>query len=142
MGIEGIRSKKTPYQGMWIFLPLMVLPSVVLTWLFYYVIAKWQSRFGWDLNWATAKIFGCGCGVAYHIICALTGVFDEDRLAVKKRLKEFSENIVVSVKLAFSCYCEDVKTLGLAYWIDLAVIGLNAGIFVDAIFDYLALRGF
>ena len=35
----------------------------------------------------------------------------------------------------------DVKTLGLALWIDLAVIGLNAGVFADALRDYLLLRG-
>lgn len=138
----GLKTKKTPYQGLWIFLPMMVLPSVVLTWLFNYVISKWQPQFGRELNWATAKIFGCGCGIAYHVICGLMGVFEEDHQAVKLRVKEFRANIVASFKLAFTCYLEDVKTLGLAYWIDMAVIAVNAGIFVDAIFDYLALRGF
>lgn len=137
----GIKTDKSPYYGLWIFLPIMVLPSIVITWVLYLVIMKWQARFGQELNWASAKIFGCGCGVAFHIICWLTGVFEEDVQAVKKRLKEFSENIVVSMKLAFSCYWEDVKTLGLALWIDLAVIGLNVGIFLDAILDYLTLRG-
>lgn len=138
----GIKSKKTPYQGLWVFLPMMILPSVVITWLLFFVIDKWQPQFGDQLNWATAKVFGCGCGVLFHFSCWLMGVFEEDCQAVKKRLKEFSENIVVSVKLAFSCYWEDVKTLGLAFWIDFAVIGLNAGIFLDALLDYLGMRGF
>ena len=56
-------------------------------------------------------------------------------------MKEFGENIVVSARLAFSCYWEDVKSLGVAFWIDFAVVALNAWIFVDAILDYLALRG-
>ena len=138
----GIKSKKTPYQGLWVFLPMMILPSVVITLLLYFVIAKWQGRFGQELNWATAKIFGCGCGIMFHISCWLMGVFTDDYMAVKLRMKEFSENIVVSAKLAFSCYWEDVKSLGLAFWIDVAVIVANAAIFVDAIVTYLVLRGF
>ena len=138
----GIKTKKTPYQGLWVFLPLMVLPSVVLTWLFWHVISMWQPQFGNELNWAAAKIFGCGCGIAYHIICWLTDVFTEDYLAMKSRMAELSENLKVSFKLALSCYWEDVKSLGLAIWIDYAVIGLNAGIFLDAVFDYLSIRGF
>lgn len=138
----GIKSKKTPYQGLWVLLPMMILPSVVITLLLYFVIAKWQGRFGQELNWATAKIFGCGCGIMFHISCWLMGVFTDDYMAVKLRMKEFSENIVVSAKLAFSCYWEDVKALGLAFWIDVAVIVANAAIFVDAIVTYLVLRGF
>ncbi len=136
-----ITPKKSPYRGLWIFLIVMVLPSLVLTALFYWAISQWQPRYGAELNWATAKIFGCGCGILFHFACWLAGVFKEDLQAVKNRLKEFFANIVVSASLAFSCYWEDVKALGLAFWIDFAVIALNAGIFLDAILDYIALRG-
>lgn len=136
----GIKSKKTPYQGLWIFLPVMVLPSVVITLLLYYVISLRQPQFGQELNWASAKIFGCGSGILFHFSCWLMGVFKEDFQAVKTRVKEFCANVVVSFRLAFSCYWEDVKTLGLAYWIDFAVVALNIGIFVDAVLDYLAIR--
>jgi len=138
----GIKSKKTPYEGLWIFLPMMVLPSICITVLLYLVIAKWQPQFGFALNWATAKAIGCGCGILFHFSCWLMGVFAEDFRAVKNRLKEFFVNIVVSARLAFSCYWEDVKTLGLCFWIDFALVALNAGVFVDAILDYLTLRGF
>ena len=137
----GLKTKKTPYEGLWIFLPMMVLPSVVITWLLYFVISRWQPQYLDALNWATAKIFGCGAGILFHFGCWLMGAFSDDFKAVKTRLKEFCANIVVSFRLAFSCYWEEVKTLGLAYWIDVAVIALNAGVFVDAILDYLAIRG-
>ena len=137
----GVKTKKTPYDGLWIFLPIMFVPSVVITVLLYFVIHKWQSRFGVDLNWATAKIFGFGSGMLFHCGCWIAGAFKEDFKAVKTRLKEFRENVVVSVKLAFTCYWDDVKTLGLMYWIDVAVVGLNAYIFVDALLDFLTMRG-
>lgn len=138
----GIKSKKTPYQGLWIFLPVMVLPSVFITALLYFVIARWQPQFGFELNWATARAIGCGSGVLFHFSCWITGVFREDFEAVRKRLKEFFANIVVSVRLAFFCYWEDVKNLGLCLWIDLAVITLNAGVCIDGILDFLTLRGY
>lgn len=137
----GLKSKKTPYQGLWIFVPIMFLPSVVITLLLYFVINRWQPQYGVELNWAAAKIFGCGSGILFHMGCWIAGAFKEDFMAVKTRLKEFCANIVVSFKLAFSCYWEDVKTLGLAYWIDVAIIFLNIGIFVEAILDYIAIRG-
>ena len=137
----GLKSKQTPYEGWWIFLPMMVLPSVLITWLIYFVVSKWQPQYAGELNWATAKVFGCGSGMLFHFSCWLAGAFSDDFKAVKIRLKEFCDNIVVSFRLAFSCYWEDVKTLGLMYWIEVAIIGLNAGIFVDALLDFLALRG-
>ena len=138
----GLKSKETPYQGLWIFIPMMVLPSVALTWIFYLVIARWQPQYSVELNFASAKIFGCGCGMLFHFSCWLMGVFTEDFQAVKKRLKEFFENVVVSLSLAFTCYWEDVKTLGLAYWIDVALVGLNIGVFADAVLDFMTMRGF
>ena len=138
----GLKSKKTPYQGLWIILLILALPSVALTWIFYVAISNFQAHLPQEVNWASAKIFGCGCGILFHISCWLTGSFKEDAEAVKKRLKEFFANIVVSARLAFSCYWEDVKTLGLALWIDYAVIGLNIYIFADALLDFLTLRGF
>lgn len=139
--MEGVSTKKSPYQGLWIFLPIMFAPSVVITAILYFVIARWQPQYIAEFNWATAKMFGFGSGILFHFCCWIAGAFKQDFRAVKTRLKEFFENIVVSPKLAFTCYWDDVKTLGLAFWIDMAVVGLNAYIFVDALLDYLAIRG-
>ncbi len=119
----------------------MILPSVIITWILYGVIFSLQPQYGEELNWATAKIFGCGSGILFHASCWLMGVFREDYLAMKTRLKELFANIVVSARMAFSLYWDDVKNLGLAFWIDFAIVALNAGVFVDALLDYLALRG-
>ncbi len=138
--IIGVREKKTPYEGMWIFIPVLILPSVVFTVIFYSVISHLQPQYSTELNLASAKILGCGIGILFHISCWLTNVFTEDFLAVKERLREFSENIAVSLSLALKCYIEDVRTLGLAFWIDLAVVAGNIWIFADALLTYLSLR--
>ena len=61
--------------------------------------------------------------------------------AVKTRLKEFSTNLSVSLKFALKWYWDDVKTLGLALYIDLALLGINIYVFADALQDYFALGG-
>lgn len=139
--MEGVSTKKSPYHGLWIFIPMMVLPSVVITLILYFAIARWQPQYGTELNWASAKTFGCGCGILFHFGCWIAGAFKADIKAVKTRLKEFCANIVASPKLAFSCYWDDVKTLGLAYWIDVAIIGLNIYVFADALLTFLRMRG-
>lgn len=135
-------SQKSPYKGLWIFIIMMILPSVALTFVLFAAINLFQARFGFDLNFATAKALGCGMGTLYHICCWLYGAFKEDFEAVKIRWKEFFFNLGISPRLAFKWYFEDLKVLGAAFWIDLAIVLGNLYICVDAVFDYIALRGF
>ncbi|MBO5039941.1 MAG: hypothetical protein J6D09_02455 [Clostridia bacterium] len=135
------KPKKTPYQGLWAFILFMLLPSVVMTSLSFGAMMKWQGRFGADFNWASAKAVGCGLGILFHISCIIIGAFTEDFNAVKTRLKEFIANLSASPKTAFKWYWQDVKTLGLAFYIDLALVGINIYVFVDALQDYFALNG-
>ncbi len=125
--------KKSPYQGIFIKVIVLVLPPVVLTWLFYGVITRWQSWYSYELNWASAKALGCGLGGLFHLSCWISGAFRQDFRAVKERLKEFFENVSVSLGLAFTWYLRDVKTLGLAFWIDISVMAVNFVIFIDAV---------
>ncbi len=136
-----IKPKKSPYKGLWAFTLFMLLPSVVMTLLAFSAIDKWQGRFGDEFNWAMAKTIGFGLGICFHISCAIVGAFTEDFRAVKTRLSEFFANLKASPKTAFKWYWEDVKTLGLAFWIDVALIGFNVYVFVDALNDYFALNG-
>lgn len=131
-------SKKSPYNGFWIFLIMMVLPSVAFTGIFYAVIMKFQGNFGVNLNWTTAKIFGCGIGVIFHLGCWISGAFRKDINVVKARLKEFFSNIVISPKLAFKWYFDDLKTSGVAFWLDMAIVGINLYICIDAVLDYIS----
>ena len=135
------KPKKSPYQGLWAFILFMLLPSVVMTAICYFVIMKWQPQFGRDLNYASAKVVGFGLGICFHFSCILVGAFKEDFEAVKTRLKEFSTNLSVSLKFALKWYWDDVKTLGLALYIDLALLGINIYVFADALQDYFALGG-
>ena len=135
------KPKKSPYQGLWAFILFMLLPSIIMTLIAYGALSKWQGRFGEELNFASAKTIGFGLGILFQISCIMVGAFTEDFNAVKTRLKEFFSNLSASPRTAFKWYWEDVKTLGLAFYIDIALLGLNVYVFVDALTDYFALRG-
>ncbi len=135
------KPKKTPYQGLWAFILYMTLPSLACTLVSYYAFMEYQGQFSQELNLASAKIIGCGIGAVFHLSCWIMGAFTEDFGAVKYRLKEFLSNVSVSLGSAFKWYIDDVKTYGLAFWIDLSIVGLNLWIFIDALSDYLSLRG-
>ncbi len=136
-----ISPKKSPYHGIWIFVPMLILPSVLLTLLFYAVISGSQVQFGNELNWASAKIFGCGLGALFHLSCMIVGAFSEDYKAVKTRVKEFFSYIFILPKVAFAGYWDDLKTLGVAFWIDFAIVAGNFAIFADALMTFLKIIG-
>lgn len=134
------KPKKSPYQGLWAFILFMILPSVVMTLIAYAAISRYQGHYGKEFNVAMAKVFGFGLGILFHISCIMVGAFTEDFIAVKTRLKEFVSNLSVSPGFALKWYWEDVKTLGLAFWIDLALLGFNVYVFADALSDYFAMN--
>lgn len=135
------KPKKSPYHGLWAFILFMILPSVLMTLLSYSAISKFQPQFGREFNLAMAKTIGFGLGILFHASCWIVGAFNEDFNAVKTRLKELVSNLNISLKFALKCYIEDVKTLGLAFWIDVGLIGINVWVFADALSDYFAMNG-
>ncbi len=135
------KPEKSPYKGQLLVTFFLILPSVLLTALFYSAIVMYQSKYGFEFNFASAKILGCGCGIAFHMICFLTDLFKKSFQIVKTRLKEFFSFIIVSPKLAFALYWDDIKLNGVTFLIDFAVVVLNAWVFIDALIDFLAMRG-
>ena len=135
------KPRKSPYHGLWAFILFMMLPSVVMSFIAYSAISRWQPQFGFDLNYASSKVIGFGLGICFHFSCLLVGVFKEDFAAVRTRLKELGTNLTVSPKFALKWYWEDVKTYGLSLYIDLFLVGLNIYVFADALKTYFALGG-
>ncbi len=137
-----INPRKAPYHGQIFAVIFLILPSFLLTLMFYGVISLWQPRFGTEINFASAKMFGCGLGAVFHFGCWLMGAFKENFDVVKNRVKEFFLDLFISPGLAFRGYWDDIKTNGIAYWIDFSIIVLNIWLFIDAIRDFMILRGF
>ncbi len=135
------KQEKAPYRGILVMMVTLCIPSALLTGIFYYVIMLWQPSFGVELNLASAKFLGCGCGMLFHFSCWLLGVFRESTDIVKHRWKEFLTDLPISPSLAFKWYWEDIKTNGLTLWLELGVVLLNAWLAIGGLFDFMALNG-
>ncbi len=130
---------KTPFRGVWLLAIILILPSLILTGVFYVMISRRQPQFGEALNWASAKALGFGIGVLFHIACWIAGTFSKDLQIVKNRMKELVSDITVSVRSAFTWYWEDMKSYGVGFLIEILIIILNALVFFDAASDFAAL---
>ncbi len=136
-----INPNKSPYHGQLIAVIVMLLPSPIITWMLYVLLNEFQPQYTAELNLTSATVIGFGIGSIYHMCCWITGAFTDHFGVVKNRVKEFFADLTVSLKLALTWYFKDIKTNGLAFWIDFAVVTLNFGIFIDALIDYFILRG-
>ncbi len=130
---------RSPYNGILISILFMCLPSILCTWLFFEAIDIFQPQFGHDLNWASAKVLGCGIGVLFHLGCLLKGDFTKEFSVVINRLKEFFSYLFISPSLAFRFYFDDIKENGVVFWIYFVITFTNTYIFVTAIQDVIAL---
>lgn len=82
-------------------------------------------------------MLGCGCGVIFHLMCLVSGSLRPGWLAVKYRIREFRENLIVGIGYAFESYWEDIRTYGVTFLISFVVIAVNLAITLDGLFDAL-----
>ncbi len=133
--------KKSPYHGI-LFgcFYLIVVPAAIFIVLYLAINISWsQQQYSGEINLATAKAFGCGCGSVFHLSCIIVGQLRESFHTVVERVKEFFINLFVSPALAVKCYWMDLKDGGVVFWIYLAVMGFNLYLTVDGFMDFFAL---
>lgn len=130
--------RQSPYRGFWITMILLLLPPL----LSYGLINSLLKEFSpWPeaLDAATAKALGCGLGFLFHMICVLCGVLTDGWEAVKYRIGEFFENLIVGVGYAFRTYWEDMRTDGVTFVIYSSMILINSYFMADGLLDAVAL---
>lgn len=130
--------RQSPYRGMWMILIMMIMPPILC----YAIVSGVQAEFSKApaaLDAATSKALGCGFGFLFHMICVLCGVLTAGWEALKYRIREFFENLIVGVGYAFSSYWEDMRTDGVTFIIYLSIILVNAAIMADGIREAIAL---
>ena len=130
--------RQSPYRGMWVVLLLLIVPPILCYGIVSGVLARF-SRSSAALDAATAKALGCGIGSLFHMICILSGVLTPGWEALKYRIREFFENLIVGVGYAFSSYWEDMRSDGVTFIIYMSIILANAAITVDGVLEAVAL---
>lgn len=130
--------RQSPYRGMWVVLLLLIVPPLLC----YGVVSGVLERFSRSsaaLDAATAKALGCGMGTLFHMICILSGVLTAGWEALKYRIREFFENLIVGPGYAFSTYWEDMCNDGVTFIIYISIILVNASITVDGALEAIAI---
>ncbi len=129
---------RSPYYGLWIVLLVMI--GIPL--LFYAFFCEMFDLFPIGpraLNEPSARAFGFGVGTVVHLGCFIGGVFAEPVRAVKKRMAAFFGNLKVSLRFAFKCYFEDIKSDGAVLFIVSAVAAVCAYVTYTGLRDFVIL---
>lgn len=129
---------QSPYRGFWVVLLALILVPNVLFLIVKGALANF-SKFPPEMDHLTAKVIGLGCGSLFHMICFVGGAFTPSWQAVKYRVGEFFENLVVGVGYAITTYLEDMRDDGVTFIIYMAVILVNLVVVVDSIRQALIL---
>ena len=132
-----INSNKSPYHGVPLSVILMIIPSPILTLVLYAVLRAFQTQFTNQLNLAAAVALGFGVGAVYNLGCVILGALEEHWLVVKRRAKEFFADLEVSFSLAARWWWNDIKTNGVAFWIELSALVVNAAVFTNALVTFI-----
>ena len=130
--------RQSPYRGFWITLLLLIIPPLVC-WGIVNSVLDTFSRWPKDLDTATAKALGCWLGFLVHMICLLSGLLTPGWEALKYRVVDFFENLIIGVGYAITSYWENIVQDGVTFLIGFSIILTNFLIMIDGILDALAL---
>lgn len=132
---------QSPYRGFWVIMLLLILIPLGLYALMRVLFAEY-SPFGTRLDEASARALGCGLGFLVHLSFLISGVLSASWQAVKYRVSEFFENLVVGVGYAFKTYLEDMRDDGVTFILAFSVMVVNFLIALDGLQDALVLLGY
>ncbi len=130
--------RQSPYRGFWITLLLLTVPTLLCYAIVDGVLAEF-SKWPDDLDKATAQAMGCGLGFLFHMIAVLSGVLTDGWEAVKFRVGEFFEALLVGPGYAVKSYLENMWTDGVTFPVYFGIIAGNFLLVVDGIRDAIAL---
>lgn len=126
--------RQSPYRSFWVVFSLMILIPIGFFLLVNALMMEY-SPYSDELDYATARALGFGLGFLFHMICLLSGVFTPGWEAVKFRLREFFENLIVGVGYAFTTYLEDMRNDGITFILYMSVVAANFVLTADGFRD-------
>ena len=130
--------RQSPYRGFWITLLLLIVPPLVC-WGIVDSVLDTYSRWSAALDDATARALGCWLGFLVHMICLLSGLLTPGWEALKYRVADFFENLIVGPGYAIKSYWENIVQDGVTFLICFAIILTNFCIMIGGLRDAIAL---
>lgn len=129
-----------PYRGFWVVVLALILMPAAFCFVVDWALTTYNpmSR---PLHDATVRTLGLGCGFLFHMICLVGGAFRADWQALKYRVSEFFENLVVGLGYALQTYFEDVCQDGMTFTLYMLIIAANLALAIHSLLKALALIG-
>lgn len=128
----------SPYHGCLVVIFFLVAVPLALWGILDGAMAYFRPYDAW-INGPGARFIGFGLGSIFHMSCIICGILRQPFRAVCYRVKEFFENLPVSLGYAFECYWDDMKQDGVLFIIYAAIIGACLALAIDGGLETLAL---
>ena len=132
--------KYSPYHGCLVVLFFLIAVPLGLWAVIDGAMAYYRPEQAW-INGPGARLIGFGLGSIFHLSCVVCGILRAPFRAVCYRVKEFFENLSVSVGYAFECYWDDMKQDGVLFILYAGIIGACLALAIDGGLETLALIG-
>ena len=98
----------SPYHGCLVVIFFLIAVPLALWGILDGAMAYFRPYDAW-INGPGARFIGFGLGSIFHMSCIICGILRQPFRAVCYRVKEFFENLPVSLGYAFECYWDDMK---------------------------------
>ena len=128
----------SPYHGCLVVIFFLIAVPLALWGILDGAMAYFRPYDAW-INGPGARFIGFGLGSIFHMSCIICGILRQPFRAVCYRVKEFFENLPVSLGYAFECYWDDMKQDGVLFIIYTAIIGACLALAIDGGLETLAL---
>ena len=113
--------EKGPYYGVLQTCLILIIIPLIFILIIYGVFSYFKSLSEEAICYSTLT-FGGTCGVLFHMIAIISGLFKGTFKVVINRISTFFQNVVLDIRLAFKIYFEDIKNEGIVFWIYLIII--------------------
>ncbi len=130
--------RQSPYRGFIITLFILIVPGLLCYLAIDAAIMKY-SPWPYDLDKASSQALGCLFTFFFHMIALLCGLFTPGWQAVKFRVVDFFESLIVGFGYACKNYAESMWEDGVTFDIHMAIIGVNLYFLVDGVRTAMAL---
>lgn len=120
--------EERPYKGVALVCSIMLFIPLIT-----YLISRGvlrAERFLDRMQFYEALFFGGAVGTVFTLSFILCGGFRKAFLAVRKRVRDFFQDLAVSFSFAREGYRDNVKEYGIAFWLYMMCFLLNVAMLV------------
>ncbi len=130
--------RQSPYRGLLIMIVMLIIPPLACYGILSAALEQF-SPWGPKLDEITAQVIGAGLGVLFHLMVIVSGAITPAWYAVKYRIREFFENLIVGFGYACKSYWDDVRTDGITFTVFMIIMIANLLFALNALQEFFVI---